>query len=424
MSLFRKNPDRPQTIELSEANQKPRLILICVLVVIAAVAFTAGVMSLVKGDPGWRTIEVSSGEVNCSEEFVFQYYFPSTRGAASAANKQIVAMYTEATEKAYWWFNADEVHGEIKNVAYLNQHPNETVTVDPVLYDAFALLTDGGNRQLYLAEVYSQYDNVFLSETDSEAAAWDPARNEEAGDYVNQILTFSNDSNHVSLELLGNNQVRLAVSNAYLAFAEENEFSNFIDFHWTKNAFIIDYFAQLMIDAGYTDGYIGSYDGFTRNLMDAEESFSFNVFDRLENEINLVARMEYDEPISIVFLRNYPMANLDRWHYYVYADGTGATAYIDPADGLSKTAATNLVSYAEDVGCAQILMEMLPVYVADSLDETALQSMTEQQIYSIWCQDTVVCHNDPELQLLDLMNEADLQYTQSLAQAVPESWRR
>lgn len=417
MSLFRKNPDRPQTIELSEANQKSRLILICVLVVIAAVAFTAGVMSFVKGDPGWRTIEVTTGEVNCSEEFVFKYYFPSTRGAASAANKQIVSLYTEATQKAYWLFNADEVHSEIKNVAYLNRHPNETVTVDPVLYNALEMLEGSGGRHLYLAEVYSQYDNVFLSETDGEAATQDPARSEEIKDYVNQILAFSNDPSHVSLELLENYQVRLTVSDAYQTFAQENEFTNFIDFHWTKNAFIIDYFAQLMIDAGYTDGYIGSYDGFTRNLMTNKESFSFNVFDRIENGIELVARMEYDEPMSIVFLRNYPMANLDRWHYYIYADGTGATAYIDTADGLSKTAAANLVSYAGDnAGCAEILMQMIPTYVSDTLDEMALQSMTEHQIFSIWCQDATVFYNDPDLQLLDLMNQDGLKYTQSLVQ--------
>ena len=417
MSLFRKNPDRPQTIELSEANQKPRLILICVLVVIAAVAFTAGVMSFVKGDPGWRTIEVTTGEVNCSEEFVFKYYFPSTRGAASAANKQIVSLYTEATQKAYWLFNADEVHSEIKNIAYLNRHPNETVTVDPVLYNALEMLEGSGGRHLYLAEVYSQYDNVFLSETDGEAATQDPARSEEIKDYVNQILAFSNDPSHVSLELLENYQVRLTVSDAYQTFAQENEFTNFIDFHWTKNAFIIDYFAQLMIDAGYTDGYIGSYDGFTRNLMNNKEPFSFNVFDRIENGIELVARMEYDEPMSIVFLRNYPMANLDRWHYYIYADGTGATAYIDTADGLSKTAAANLVSYAGgNTGCAEILMQMIPTYVSDTLDEMALQSMTEHQIFSIWCQDATVFYNDPDLQLLDLMNQDGLKYTQSLVQ--------
>ena len=417
MSLFRKNPDRPQTIELSEANQKSRLILICVLVVIAAVAFTAGVMSFVKGDPGWRTIEVTTGEVNCSEEFVFKYYFPSTRGAASAANKQIVSLYTEATQKAYWLFNADEVHSEIKNVAYLNRHPNETVTVDPVLYNALEMLEGSGGRHLYLAEVYSQYDNVFLSETDGEAATQDPARSEEIKDYVNQILAFSNDPSHVSLELLENYQVRLKVSDAYQTFAQENEFTNFIDFHWTKNAFIIDYFAQLMIDAGYTDGYIGSYDGFTRNLMNNKESFSFNVFDRIENGIELVARMEYDEPMSIVFLRNYPMANLDRWHYYIYADGTGATAYIDTADGLSKTAAANLVSYAGgNTGCAEILMQMIPTYVSDTLDEMALRSMAEHQIFSIWCQDATVFYNDPDLQLLDLMNQDGLKYTQSLVQ--------
>ena len=58
----------------------------------------------------------------------------------------------------------------------------------------------------------------------------------------------------------------MSVSDDYLAFAEKNFISDFIDFSWMKNAFITDYVADVMIDNGYTLGSLTSYDGFTRNL--------------------------------------------------------------------------------------------------------------------------------------------------------------
>lgn len=70
----------------------------------------------------------------------------------------------------------------------------------------------------------------------------------------------------MNVELLGGNQVKLSVSDDYLAFAEKNFISDFIDFSWMKNAFITDYVADVMIDNGYTLGSLTSYDGFTRNL--------------------------------------------------------------------------------------------------------------------------------------------------------------
>lgn len=414
MSFFKKKSDSVQHIELSEKHKKVRLVLICVLIVIAAAAFTTALMSYLNGDPGWRTIEVSTSEVNCADDFIFNYYFPDTGRAAAAATKQITSLYTEAAEKAYWLFSADETKDDLVNVCYINRHPNEVLTVDPVLYDAFALLEGSGSRHLYLAGIYTEYDNLFFSESDAQAAYRDPVLDEETEDYVNQILAFVNDPAQVSLELLGDDQLRLNVSAEYLAFAEEYEIDGFIDFHWMSNAFITDYFADVMTEAGYTDGYFASFDGFTRNLHNAEESYSLNIFDLVDNGIYLAGRMEYTRPMSIVYLRGYPISQSDSWHYYAYADGRIVTSYIDPTDGLSRTAADTLVSYSGTDSCARILVRLLPVYIAGELDTAPLQTMAEDEIYSIWCRDQVIYYNDASLQLYDLLDDDGLRYTKEL----------
>ncbi|MCD8014832.1 MAG: hypothetical protein LUG99_16995 [Lachnospiraceae bacterium] len=58
----------------------------------------------------------------------------------------------------------------------------------------------------------------------------------------------------------------LFVSDDHLAYAEETGFLSYIDFFWMKNAFIIDYLTDTLIEKGYTQGASSSYDGFDRNL--------------------------------------------------------------------------------------------------------------------------------------------------------------
>lgn len=45
-------------------------------------------------------------------------------------------IYTDAAVKGYRLFNIDESFDDVTNLYDINQHPNEVMTVDPVLYDA------------------------------------------------------------------------------------------------------------------------------------------------------------------------------------------------------------------------------------------------------------------------------------------------
>ena len=80
----------------------------------------------------------------------------------------------------------------------------------------------------------------------------------------------------LTLELLGGNQVKLNVADAYLQFAKANEITEFINFYWLKNAFIVDYMAEELEAAGFTGGIISSFDGFQRNLGATKGSYSQN----------------------------------------------------------------------------------------------------------------------------------------------------
>jgi len=394
---------RPVTrIELSEKNIKPRLILLVVCLAIAAAALFTGVRELLKVEPGWQEIQISSKKPNCSSEFVLMYDFSDYGGTAAAASRELTNVYTEAAEKAFLIFSPDVEDLAVQNLWQVNRHINEPVAVDPVLYEAFRQIRQAENRNLYLAPAYVEYNRIFLCENQEEAAGYDPAFNEELRAYLAELGTFASDPAHIDLELLGENRICLKVSQEYLAFIQEYELETLVDFGWMKNAFIADYLAQRLTEKGYTSGYLTSFDGFTRNLDPRGNAYSINFFHREGTQISMPGRIGYTGPMSIVSLRDFPLSDQDRWHYYTYGSGSIVhitSVFLDPKDGLSKASVDALMGYSRDAGCAGLLLELIPVFLAETFHTTPLDSLAEQGIYGVWYQDQQICSTDPNLSL-------------------------
>ena len=233
------NLPKVEKVELSTGNIMLRAVAVGILILIALICFGTAIRDFVSVQPGWQEITVESDEVNCSTDFILQYDFTDYGGNASAAYKLIISLYSDACEEAYQIFSKDASVEGIHNLAYLNSHVNETVTVDETLYNALKLLEASGNRNVFLAPVYVEYNRVFHSSSKEEAAWYDPGQNPEIMAYIQELVAFCNDPEQVRLEILDNNQVCLYVSQEYLNYAEENELGSFLDFGWMSNAFII-----------------------------------------------------------------------------------------------------------------------------------------------------------------------------------------
>lgn len=385
-------------VEISEKKQTLRIVAAVLLLVIGAVGITVGIMSLLNKETGWQRVQANVQERNCSEYFMLQYNFAGSGAEATAVNNQLQAAYGEACVKAYQLFTPDEAIDGVENIYYVNHHPNEVVTVDPVLYGALEKVAD--SPWIYLGPAYAHYNNIIFSAEESMVPALDPVQSGEAAEYVGTIAEFAADRNAVKLELLGNNQVRLAVSQAYLDFAAKEEFDIFIDFAYMTNAFIIDYLADTLISRGLTDGYLVSADGFTRNL-DSKHKFSFNIFDRVENIVYPAAVMEYQGPISIVFLKDYTTGNSDV--NYREVGNRFVHLMVDPSDGFYRTAEENLVSYSYDTGCADVLLKVLPGFVGSSF-------VVPEGVFSVWCEGETVCYNDSSVTMGQLLQGENFAY--------------
>lgn len=379
-----------------------RAVLAVCFLAIGIIAIGIGLNNSLTIEPGWQTVEVDSTELNVSEDFVLNYDFTGTGGNSTALYKQLIALYSDASERAYQIFTKDTEFADVHNVWYVNNHVNEEIQVDEVLYQAFEKIQSAGNRCIYLAPVYVEYNRVFQCDNEVEALWYDPMKNEEAAAYVSRLAAFASDPQMIDIQLLGDSTMRLYVSDEYMAFAEENDIDKFLDFGWMTNAFIVDYFADVLVENGFTSGYIASYDGFTRNLDERGTGYTLNLFDMEQGVVNLAAKMEYTQPASLVSLRSFLMSDSDVWHYFSYSDGTVTTTFVDASDGVSKAGIDNLVGVSYDKGCVDVLLELIPVFIADEFAADSLLEATQEGVYSIWCANGVIHHTQENVTLYDI----------------------
>lgn len=390
-------------IELSEKHFHIRLIVVILLIALAAGAFVYGIYSYFHVDEGWVKITAeSSADINCSEDFVFLYNLGAGKNSAAADLSEITEIYTQATVKAYRLFNVDSGFDDVKNIYYINNHPNEIIQVDSVLYKAFKMLNEYENRYIFLAPLFEQYENMYYCTEDEQTKGYDPKQNDDIRKYFDEVLAYADSAEDISIELLGDGKIRLNVSEAYLSYAEENQIDRLVDFYWMKNAFITDYIADSLKGKGLTYGSISSYDGFVRNLDDSGEGYTFNIYDRVGNMVYGAAALEYTGEKSIVYLRDFAMNSKDASHYYEFSDGELRNPYISMDDGLCKASIENLTAYSQTESCAEILLTVSPLYIADEFDENSLLEEAQRDIDFIYCIDGSVCYTEENAKITGL----------------------
>lgn len=406
------HPKPVQKIQLSDAHARRRLIAIVLLLVIGGAALGYGIAGLFTPQSGWQVIEAdTSAGPTCGEDFTFLYDLGSDGAVLRAESRGVTDLYSEGCRKALQLFHTIESFEGIVNLRDLSLHPNETLTVDGALYRALETVQSFGDRTIYLGPVYARYGDIFLCRDDSQLVDFDPRLSEDVRQEYETLAAYARDPGAVDLRLLGDGQVRLEVSAEYLAFAQREGVDTFLDFGWLTNAFIVDYLADLLVENGYTHGSISSYDGFNRNLDSRGQGYAQNIYDRVDGMIYPAAVMEYTGPMSIVGLHSYPIDDRDGQRFYQLKNGEIRTNYLDPADGLCKSAVQDLTCYSKTERCAELALELAPIYVAEALDTQALDRLGGRGIHSIYCRDRVIYGTDPDLTLTQLFQSDSVHYT-------------
>ncbi len=408
----RAHPRPGEKIQLSEDHIGRRLFAAVLLLVIGAVALASAVSGMFSAQEGWQAIEASSSQgPTCAGELVFLYELGAGESSAAAEGRALTALYSDACRRLYQLFHTVESFEGVTNLRDISLHPNETLTVDRALYQAFEAVQRHGDRTVYLGPVYARYGDLFFCQDDAQLVDFDPRISEDVRREYGALAAFARDRSAIDLRLLGDNQVCLYVSEEYLAYAQEEGVECFLDFGWLKNAFIVDELAAIMAENGFTHGSISSYDGFQRNLDGRGTDYSLNVLDYVDGMTYPAAVLNYQGSRSMVCLRDYAAEDLDWQRIYRLESGEVRTTYLSPEDGLCRSAVHDLICYSGEADCGEIALSAGPIYVADTLDAGALSRLAKEGIQSIYCRDRVIHATEPGANLTKLYREGGVAYT-------------
>ena len=385
MSRYARRRDpaiRPKRkVELQEGHITLRLLCVGVSIVVAALAFGVAINNLISAKPGWQQIEPANPETGIAQDFLLCYNIGASDQAASDELKAVSAHYSQAMDHAYRVLSNVELENDV-NLYTLNSQPNTAITVDPLLYEAFALVEASGSRLPYFAPLMQQYDSLFACTYDEEAEKFDPDRSEAVAEFAREIAAFAGDAASVQVQLLPDCQLRLEVSQDYLAYARENEVESFVDFGIALNAFVCDAVADSLAGMGYENGYLTSFDGYTRALC--ADEFGLNVFDRAEGQTCQLGTVLYNSPASIVSCRSFPILDKDAVIYYTYSDGTILAPYLND-QGRLHAACASLSTLSQEESVAALALRTLAAYAGEddtfpTLEDLSWVSGANQQI--------------------------------------------
>ena len=347
-----------QKVQLSKAHIQKRFVAFVICLLVALLAFFVAIKNLTYFEVGYKTIE---SEEIYDDELIFNYYCQDR-----ATYKQVSVIYRDLTKQIYQLLDESNEYEGINNVYSINHNINQIITVDSILYDQLKTFLDSGNREILLGPVYSLYKAVFSCDQDYQTEDFSPDKNEQIKEIIQQLIKFINDENSVSIELLADNQVRLNVSEQYRLYMEENGLDCYVDFYWMKNSFIVDFVCDNLTERGLTQGYLCSYDGFSR-FMDCDDVI-YHYYDILNDSISHICDIEIEKNHCMVTYKSFIMNQFDSFYRYVYQDNLVENCYININDGNDYSAVSSLNIYSDTDSVVKLMLDSYKYYISDSVN--------------------------------------------------------
>ena len=380
-------------VEVNEKHIPLRVILFFVFLIIAIAGIAVGVYSLSLKKEGWYQIESDNADI--SGDFSFNYYISGNSNNERRNTYNIVKnAYSSMCLRYKKVFDTQNEYDDVVNVAYINKHLNEDIVVDKELYYAFSKLNEHkDNRILYYRPIFDAYYNLFnYVNNGASIDQFNPDKNQQLKDYIDELFTYCNDENSISIKVLADNKIRLEVSDSYVSYCETNGISTFIDFAYLRNVIVIDLIEDEFVNNGYINGYIVSSDGYMSIFT--SENINMRIRNLTDLVITDVGSISYTGRVNIVEMFPF-LANQEGKWYYIFDKNSYVTAYFTK-EGKSSPLHLDMLFYSDNInlGCIDILLDAYDVFVDESLDLSKVNNLKDNDISTIYSKDNKIYYND------------------------------
>ncbi len=371
--------------ELAEGNKNLRIACVVIFIIVGVALISFSAVRFLGRDKGYTEIE-AEGSV-FSDFFVLNYDIGASGALASGEYRKVREVYTAALDKYSKLFSSDTAYEGVKNIHYINTHSGEAIVVDGALYSALLEIEESTEGLHYLGIVLEIYDAVFSCDGDAYASEVDPMKDAEMRGITLEACQFLNSGDAIKLEFLGNNTLKLSVSQEYVDFASKYGLSRYIDLGVFTNAFVVDAISEALIKENLTFGAISSYDGYSRNLDNRDKEYLFTFMAKKGDTVYPVCEATYSGSIATYTAKTYPTSELDVLDFYLYSTGESAHRFIDKSVGEYKSDMPELLLASKAEDCASLAVRAYKALVRDTFNQDAVSGVT-----AVWLDGFTVCH--------------------------------
>lgn len=308
-----------------------------IAIAVAVIAFTYGCKYSGALDPGYYEIEiVASEEVpGYAKDFTYVCYFDGSSREISDLQNTYKQLYCSELMNLYACLDDENEYTHYKSIAVINNHPNEEVEVSSLTYevltDAYQKTSENENYSVFAGPLYSFWEEQMSTVRKSEQIENDPINNIENATYLAKVATYVASKDHVDLKFLGNNKVKLVVSDEYVNYLKENKReASFVSLNILKNSYIIERLSDYLNTNNLDRGIVYTDDGLLsqHKRLDKAQNYAFYTLLKQEDKryVTNIASITGYLPSSASCFRNFQV-NSDYVNRYYDFEKDGVIYY-------------------------------------------------------------------------------------------------
>ena len=210
-----------------------------------------------------KTVDYADG-LNCA------IYLEGSSFECNQRQKRAVELYSSTLKKTYKVTDPSSIYEDVDSLASINTSPNKEITLSKTLYGYLAKAKEievNSNYSLFSAPLFDEWQRLISLQELQKSYNYDPINDADEAKYLSDISSFINDPNHISLTLLGEEKVRLNVSEEYLNFRQQHEISSpLVSFGSLRGAIEIETLIEAFENEGFHDGFFSNQRGLGATL--------------------------------------------------------------------------------------------------------------------------------------------------------------
>ncbi len=301
-------------IKVSEKHIGLRIAVTAVAFVIAVVAFTIGVTSIGKKEPGYYSIEAKTDAeaLTYNNAVLYRYWFDGKSNEIKGKIRELTGVYTPILAAAYKQLDHQNTYTGQVSIGTINKNLGQIVSVSPELYailkDAYAKTLEKKGYNLFAGALYAEWESIQILDNPDE---FDPVNNEYIQSRLHAIAAVVSDLSNFNLEFLDDTtcSVRFSTSDAYKVFCTENEITAYaLDLNLLKDAYMLSMMGESLVKEGYSLGHLSTKEGLALNTS-PRGSLNFDMHTREGGNDTVYASVNLDGVFSAATFTAYGMGS-------------------------------------------------------------------------------------------------------------------